>query len=116
MPNRSLKPCSYPNCPNLTQGGLCDTHKRQRTQRYEAERGTATERGYDARWHKVRGHKLAQDPLCERCKRQGHDRVAVLVHHKDRNPKNNQWENLESICNPCHDGEHKADRFNRSKQ
>ena len=74
------------------------------------QRGTATERGYDHTWKKIRDRKLNADPLCERCEAKGRVVVAVLVHHKDRNPLNNKPENHESLCDRCHDDEHKNDR------
>lgn len=46
----------------------------------------------------VRGEK------CERC---DYDKREILVvHHKDRNRKNNVLENLELICPNCHGEEH----------
>ena len=42
--------------------------------------------------------------LCERC---GYNKVEILhVHHKDRNRKNNDQENLELVCPNCHYEEH----------
>jgi hypothetical protein len=35
------------------------------------------------------------------------------VHHKDRNPYNNDDNNLESLCEPCHDVEHKKERWGK---
>lgn len=41
---------------------------------------------------------------CERC---GYAKLEILhVHHKDRNRKNNELENLELICPNCHYEEH----------
>jgi len=79
----------------------------------DRDRGTSAERGYDRRWRKVRAVKLRKHPLCERCLKDGKTRAADLVHHKDRNPKNNRWNNLESLCVSCHDIEHKHDRFKK---
>lgn len=55
--------------------------------------------------------KLNADPLCERCELAGRDVPAVLVHHKDRNSKNNINGNLESLCDRCHDLEHAKDIY-----
>ena len=42
--------------------------------------------------------------VCEQC---GYDKVEILqVHHKDRNTRNNELENLELICPNCHFEEH----------
>ena len=41
---------------------------------------------------------------CERC---GFTKFQILqVHHKDRNRKNNDFQNLELICPNCHYEEH----------
>ncbi|TSC70186.1 MAG: hypothetical protein CEO12_501 [Parcubacteria group bacterium Gr01-1014_46] len=41
---------------------------------------------------------------CERC---GYDKFEILqIHHKDRNRKNNNIDNLELICPNCHYEEH----------
>lgn len=41
---------------------------------------------------------------CEKC---NHDKYQILqVHHKDRNRKNNELENLELVCPNCHAEEH----------
>ena len=42
--------------------------------------------------------------MCERCK---YPKIEILqVHHKDRNRKNNELDNLELICPNCHAEEH----------
>lgn len=43
----------------------------------------------------------------DRCNRCGFsDRRAIVVHHKDRNRRNNKPENLEALCCNCHSIEH----------
>ncbi len=42
--------------------------------------------------------------FCERC---GYSKIEILeVHHKDRDRKNNELDNLELICPNCHSEEH----------
>ena len=53
------------------------------------------------RWRKVRAIKLRQTPMCERC-----GEPALIVHHKDQDETNNETDNLESLCNHCHEVEH----------
>jgi len=79
----------------------------------DRDRGFSAERGYDRRWRKVRAVKLRKNPLCERCLDEGRTKAADLVHHKDRNSKNNRHNNLEALCISCHDIEHKHDRFKK---
>jgi 5-methylcytosine-specific restriction protein A len=111
MPSKPLKPCRHPGCPELTSGRYCPAHEKKVNDEYEQRRGTAVERGYNWNWHKIRNIKLAAFPLCERCEKTGRIVVAVLVHHKDRNPRNNDPVNLESLCEKCHQEEHKEDRW-----
>jgi hypothetical protein len=89
---------------------MCRCSMIQLDGQYELMRGTATERGYNWNWHKVRNIKLSETPLCERCEKNGKVTIAVLVHHRDRNPRNNMGNNLESLCVLCHEKEHKEDR------
>lgn len=106
MPTKQMHPCNHPGCPRLTRERFCPEHAREAAAESERTRETAAQRGYDHRWSKIRMMKLNRDPLCERC-----GRAAELVHHKDRNPRNNAPENHESLCTACHDREHARDRF-----
>lgn len=56
------------------------------------------QKGIKLRLINIKGKK------CERC---GYDKYEILqIHHKDRNRKNNNIENLELICPNCHYEEH----------
>jgi len=76
-----------------------------------AHHAKTTERGYGAAWRKIRKSKLATNPLCEACSRRGVVSVAALVHHKDHDQFNNSIDNLESLCNDCHERHHAGERF-----
>jgi 5-methylcytosine-specific restriction enzyme A len=67
MPSRPKRPCSYPSCSNLTEERYCEQHKPQEHNRYDNNRGTAAQRGYDHRWRKARLVFLRKNPLCVRC-------------------------------------------------
>ena len=110
MPKKPLKPCKHPGCRKLTINGYCGEHNKKRIHDYDKQRGTAPERGYNSNWQKARKIKLNENPLCERCKKKGFVVIARLVHHKDRNPRNNTGSNLESLCVACHEEEHKEER------
>ena len=69
-------------------------------------RAGSSSRGYDWNWHKTRNEYLSGNPYCERCMLIERLKPAYLVHHKDRNPKNIDPENLESLCKECHKKEH----------
>lgn len=105
-----LKPCN--RCKrNLTKERYCvDCAEIVNTQPVVSGNQTSsTERGYDWSWKKIRDRKLKIDPLCERCQAVGKTVPAVLVHHKDRNPKNNEPGNHEALCLSCHQLEHRLD-------
>lgn len=62
------------------------------------------------RWKKVRHAYLSsQNYICERC-----GRLAEMVHHKVYLTEDNinnidftcNWDNLEALCNTCHQAEH----------
>jgi len=42
-----LRPCMFPLCSELTSGGPCELHRKQRQREHDVRRGTAAERGYD---------------------------------------------------------------------
>lgn len=60
MPTAVLRACSGPGCSNLVAAGCCPECQRTR----ERARGTATARGYDARWRSRRRRFLARYPFC----------------------------------------------------
>lgn len=35
VPRRPKRPCSYPGCPNLTEGRFCEEHEKEENKRYE---------------------------------------------------------------------------------
>lgn len=73
------------------------------------DRPSATARGYDGRWKKIRDMKIQRSPLCERCLVDGFTVAAVLVHHMDRDSSNNADSNHQSLCLRCHQLEHRMD-------
>lgn len=82
MPYRPKKPCRYPGCRALVDGGWCAAHqpKREPT-RYEAERGSSAQRGYNGRWQKARATFLREHPLCAACRSEGNTTPATVVDH-----------------------------------
>ena len=106
MPFRAKRQCNKPNCKALTSERFCAVHKALTEAEYDKQRGNSGERGYTHQWSKVRTMKLNAAPLCQRC-----GQAAVLVHHRDRDPKNSIEANLESMCSDCHVKEHKDERW-----
>ena len=67
MPTKAKVPCGYPGCPMLVPantGKRCDEHRVLERRRYDQSRGTTAQRGYGARWQKLRKWYVARHPLC----------------------------------------------------
>ena len=60
----------------------------------------------DKRWKKLRGQKLRQNPLCERCECENRVKLADEVHHIVPLQENIDlafdYNNLQSVCLLCH--------------
>jgi 5-methylcytosine-specific restriction endonuclease McrA len=73
-----------------------------------------------ARWRKLKAEKLADDPVCERCKADGRIVAATHVHHKVERHIDPAREldktNLESLCAPCHSAHHAQGGFGQRGQ
>jgi 5-methylcytosine-specific restriction protein A len=87
---RALGVCSHPGCPNIG----CEEHAR----------GTARQRGYDAKWERTRRAFLAANPDCVRC-----GAPATEAHHRDGlgplGPNGHEHWNLEALCKSHHSSE-----------
>jgi 5-methylcytosine-specific restriction protein A len=74
------------------------------------ERKSASERGYDHNWSKLRAWKLAKDPICHLCDLRGRVTAADTVHHINEVETNPELrldpENLMSLCRECHETLH----------
>ncbi|MEO3978791.1 holin [Streptomyces sp. CAU 1734] len=86
MPSRAAwRVCSVPGCPEFTQRGRCDDHRREAEQR----RGSARQRGYGTRHERdFRKGVLARDPRCV-CMDTAHDHPAPCgqsSRHADHHP------------------------------
>ena len=111
MPYKPKHPCAYPLCPELAESGqkYCEKHKQTKQENYTKRSSCAD--GYDRKWQKVRLLKLRINPLCEKClkKKPPIIRQAKEVHHKKKIKDYPELrlvlENLESLCEPCHDEE-----------
>ncbi len=58
------------------------------------------------RWRRLRKSFLIENPLCDECKKAGRIEPAIDVHHiKERTSHPDlalDWDNLQSLCKPCH--------------
>ncbi|MDX2749638.1 holin [Streptomyces scabiei] len=107
--------CSVPGCPEFTQAGRCDEHRREA----EAKRGTARQRGY-GRQHETefRPGVLAKHPTCV-CTDTTHGHAAPCrkpSKHADHWPLDrrelvargldpNDPVHGRGLCGPCHSSE-----------
>jgi 5-methylcytosine-specific restriction enzyme A len=69
-------------------------------------RGSAEERGYDARWRKARKAFLQEHPLCVECLKAGKLTPATVVDHIIPHRGNQElfWnaDNWQPLCKECH--------------
>lgn len=109
MPQAAPRPCTYPGCGVLVRDGTgrCETHRRVERQRYDAQRGSAHERGYTGAWQKAREAWLRAHPLCRKHEDKGEVVAASVVDHiiPHKGDKVLFWDskNWQSLCKPCHD-------------
>lgn len=118
MPRKPKRPCSYPGCPELTDGRYCEKHQKQENARYEKyDRDPAVRRRYGRAWKRIRDSYVKTHPFCEQCYKNGIIVPVDEVHHKiplseggthDRN-------NLIALCKRCHSKIHaqRGDRWHK---
>lgn len=74
------------------------------------DRQSASARGYDHNWNKLRAWKLNKDPVCHLCDIKGLVTAADTVHHikpVETHPELRlDPENLMSLCRECHETLH----------
>ena len=86
-------------CPEPTDRTRCAHHERLLARERDRERGTPTERGYDAAYQAARRRVLAASDVCWRCGRPGAttaDHVVPLAHGGSSDD-----ENLRACCLSC---------------
>lgn len=123
----SARPCPgfgprFRSCPNIIRGSVrlcpeCEVYATADNKKRDKKRDESADRKFlhSAAWRRIRLSKLGRDPLCERCLIVGRERAATLVHHRDENQLNVREENLQSLCNNCHEEIHGPNRFRSNK-
>jgi len=99
------RPCSFPGCPELTDGRFCDEHAKQEAQRYERYgRDPVVKKRYGRTWKHIRDRYIKAHPLCARCAKDEKVTPAEEVHHIKplANGGTNDEDNLMSLCKSCH--------------
>lgn len=121
MPRRVARPCAQSGCPNLVhgKGSYCEEHTKKKRAQSDTQRGTSAQRGYGARWRKLRQLYLAENPLCadpfDDHAERGEIVPATQVDHvvaKNRGGTD-EWDNLQGLCRACHDRKTKIERAGR---
>lgn len=105
MPRKPKRPCSYPGCPNLTDGEYCETHRKPMRQQYDRyERAPDVNKKYGRAWKRIRDRYAAKHPLCEKCLEEGRLTPVEEVHHILPISKggDHRETNLMSLCQSCH--------------
>jgi 5-methylcytosine-specific restriction protein A len=106
---RLKRPCLYPGCPEVVDGGgYCPHHKKtyKRDINKQYDKQYRSNNYSSSTWEKVRNMKLKRNPLCELC--MTYDRVipARIVHHITPIKQGGSLldlTNLMSVCRRCHD-------------
>ncbi len=110
MPRKPKKPCSFPGCPNLTDGQYCEEHRLQARRQYDKyNRAPDVNKKYGYEWRKIRTRYAKAHPLCEKCLEEGRFRPLDEVHHIIPVNKGgtNEDINLMSLCRSCHQKIHR---------
>lgn len=98
----TIRVCSVPGCPELTDRARCPTHRRAA----ELQRGRPADRGYDTKWRRIRARFLAAHPTCLDC-----GAPANVADHAPRSrrdlvtagdPHPDAWRHLQPRCDRCH--------------
>jgi 5-methylcytosine-specific restriction protein A len=106
MPKRAMSPCSWPGCPELTDGpGRCDEHRRAA----DRARGSGRDRGWTRKWAAFRKDYLGRHPVCqcgEDCCPGRGPHLATDVDHIDGSGRNGprayDESNLVALAHGCH--------------
>lgn len=105
MPRKPKHPCSYPGCPELTEGRYCEEHQKLTNKQYERYgRDPRTRRKYGRAWKRIRDSYAAAHPLCEQCLKEGKYVATQEIHHKIPLAQGGTHDrsNLIALCKECH--------------
>ena len=110
VPNKSLKPCKYPCCPQLTNNSYCDEHKNVRTEKrkqYDKDRPEYFNWYNSARYRESRLKFLFDNPFCSECEKAGKFTPSLILDHiiPHKGDYNLFWNpnNWGALCKICHD-------------
>ncbi len=112
MPNAPLKPCADRLCPELVPRGTarCDKHKTEHYRRQEASRPRDRQKRFGRLWQKKRAIVLAEEPLCQVCRRAAATECDHIVPVADGGT--DARSNLRGLCKACHSRKTAAEVLN----
>ena len=119
MALKPLKPCKKPGCSALTRDGWCSEHRPRKAQRRESQE-----------WHwlygtslwkdRLRPAQLVREPFCRECALRGFRvRATVVDHvvpHRGDMGLFSDPDNLESLCESCHNRKTAREMADRAKK
>lgn len=120
MPMKPKRPCSYPGCPNLTDGRYCPEHQQKVNSNYEKYwRDPATKKRYGRAWKRIRDKYASEHPFCELCFERGIIVETEEIHHKKPLSEGGTHDrsNLIALCKSCHSSihAHRGDYWGKHK-
>ncbi|ETT45233.1 HNH endonuclease [Paenibacillus sp. FSL R7-269] len=100
-----MKFCRKSGCKALVADGYCEAHS-DTARKFEQQRGSAAERGYDHKWKVARARFLRHNPLCVHCFEAELVVEATVVDHiiPHRGDLTLFWDiqNWQALCASCH--------------
>ena len=109
MPRKPKRPCSYPGCPELTDGRYCVEHEKIMNQQYEKYgRDPKTKKRYGRAGKRIRDKYAAEHPFCEMGFEHGIIVETQEIHHKKPLSEGgtHDRDNLIALCKSCHSSIH----------
>lgn len=108
MPQKAPSACKKPGCRGLVRDGVCSVcgPLNRWSQRQDA-RPSATERGYDRNWRKLREMVLNAEPVCRACGRPAEEVDHIIPQVLGGV---NEFDNLQPLCRSCHEAKSAAER------
>jgi 5-methylcytosine-specific restriction protein A len=107
-PYAPAHPCGFPGCPMLVDSAhrRCEKHRIEEEKEINQGRGSASRRGYNARWRSARNRFLLNHPLCAECQKSGQITAATVVDHVVAHKGDQRlfWDesNWQALCKACH--------------
>lgn len=122
MPLKPFRQCPVSGCSGLTRKRYCEKHQnldKIKAKEYDKQRDQTEERRWihSVRWRNLSDLHKRMFPLCAECLKKGRDEPVYLTDHIVPHQGDPtlfwDWDNLQSLCNACHEEKHREDRWGR---